>query len=176
LLNLQAANTLSERPRWVSVCIALVVCVTASAAGASLVRSLKQRPKAQAVAASTTAAPVVNVAAKKPAVEQQPAAPSSAPKVVDLESLSVERKRSTPRYVRPAPRPVPTQAAESSDEATTSSNESASTAAPSTADSPTSEASSSSSDLPAAARSNPYGSGSLIDQIKKATAEEEAGQ
>ncbi|HYQ26445.1 MAG TPA: GYF domain-containing protein, partial [Polyangiaceae bacterium] len=31
LMNLQIADTLSERPRWVSACIALLVCVTASA-------------------------------------------------------------------------------------------------------------------------------------------------
>jgi hypothetical protein len=174
LLNFQFADTLSERPRWVSACIALVVCVTASAAGASLVRSLRQRPRPQAVVATTTAAPMVNVAAQKPAVDQSPAAPSSAPKVVDVESLSVEHKRSVPRAVRVAPRPVPTLAAESSEESTPSANESA-PAAPSTPDSPASEPSNS-SDLPPAARSNPYGSGSLIDQIKKATADEESGQ
>jgi len=174
LLNFQAADTLSERPRWVSACIALVVCVTASAAGASLVRSLKQRPKVQAVAATTTAAPLVNVAAQKPAVEQPPAAPSSAPKVVDIESLSVERKRSVPRAVRVAPRPAPTLTAESSDEAATPANDPApaTAATPSTPESTASETSNS-SDLPPAARSNPYGNGSLIDQIKKATAEED---
>lgn|GEM_PF-1011242 len=176
LLNHQAADTLSERPRWLSACIALVVCVTASAAGASLVRSLKQRPKAQAVAASSTAtaAPVVNVAAQKPAVDQPQAAPSSTPRVVDVESLSVEHKRSVPRAMRVAPRPVPTQAAEASDDAAATAIDPASSApaTPPTSDSAASDTPSS-SEPPAAARSNPYGSGSLIDQIKKATAEED---
>src|SRR6478735_3484681 len=173
LLNLQAADTLSERPRWVSACIALVVCVTASAAGASLVRSLKQRPKTQALAAATATAPVVHISAVKPAVEEAQSAPSSAPHVVDVESLSVERKRAVPRTVRamPRPAPAPTQPVEADDEATPSAKDTA----PSAPESTTSEASNS-SDLPAAARSNPYGSGSLIDQIKKATADEEAGQ
>jgi len=173
LLNLQIADTLSERPRWVSACIALVVCVTASAAGASLVRSLKQRPKAQAAAAVSATAPVVHISAVKPAVEEAQSAPSSAPHVVDVESLSVERKRAVPRTVRamPRPAPAPTQPVEADDEATPSAKDTA----PSAPESTTSEASNS-SDLPAAARSNPYGSGSLIDQIKKATADEEAGQ
>jgi hypothetical protein len=171
-LNLQAADTLSERPRWVSACIALVVCVTASAAGASLVRSLKQRPKAQAAAAPPTVAPLVNVAAQKPAVEQLPPALSSAPKVVDVESLTVERKRSVPRTVRVAPRPIPTQTEESSEESASPVNESPPTT-PSTADSNGSDPSNG-SEPPPAAHSNPYGSGSLIDQIKKATAEEDA--
>lgn len=175
LFNLQIADTLSERPRWVSACIALVVCVTASAAGASLVRSLKQRPKAQAVAVSTASTPVVKVAAQKPAVEPAPPAPSSAPRVVDVESLSVERKRSVPRAVRVAPRPVPTQAEDSSEDATTSPTDSA-PPTPSTAESTAAADSSNGSELPAPARSNPYGNGSLIDQIKKATADEEAGQ
>lgn len=170
-LNHQAADTSSERPRWLSACIALVVCVTASAAGASLVRSLKQRPKAPPLAASATAAPVVKVAAQKPALEPQ-AAPSTAPTVVDLESLSVERKRSVPRAVRVAPRPVPTLTPESGDETAESAASTPATA--STADSTPSETPNS-GDAPAA-RANPYGSGSLIDQIKKATADEEAGQ
>lgn len=170
-LNLQIADTLSERPRWVSACIALVVCVTASAAGASLVRSLKQHPKAQAPAAAAPAA-VVNVAAQKPATEQPRSAPSSAPLVVDVESLSVEHKRTSPRPVRSTPKAAPAQpAAENNDESATPANDPAPSAAePAAAEAPTS------SDLPAAARSNPYGTGSLIDQIKKATADEEAGQ
>lgn len=179
LLNLQIADTLSERPRWVSACIALVVCITASAAGASLVRSFKQRPKAQATAASVAPAPVVKVAAQKPAIEQPQATASSAPRVVDVESLSVERKRAASRPWRPAPKPAPTLTAEGSEEATTSANDSASTAAASTATAApesTASESPSGSEPPAPAHSNPYGNGSLIDQIKKATADEEAGQ
>jgi len=104
------------------------------------------------------------------ASEPPHAAASSAPAVVDLESLSVEHKRTLPRAVRVAPKPVPVASSESSEEtAAAPANDSAAeaTAAPEPAKS---------SDLPAAARSNPYGSGSLIDQIKKATADEEAGQ
>jgi len=88
--------------------------------------------------------------------------------VVDLESLSVEHKRTLPRAVRVAPKPIPVEPTESSDETPPSVND---TASDSSAPEPAK-----SSDLPPATRSNPYGSGSLIDQIKKATADDEAGQ
>jgi hypothetical protein len=176
LLNLQIADTLSERPRWVSACIALVVCITASAAGASLVRSLRQHPKPQAQALPVSAAPpaVVSVAAQKPATEPPRSAPSSAPLVVDVESLSVEHKRTLPRAARVAPKPAPTLSTEASDETTPPANDPAPASA-SEAE-PDAPAAATSSEAPPAARSNPYGTGSLIDQIKKATADEEAGQ
>jgi len=167
---------LSDRPRWLSVCIALAVCITASAAGASLVRSLRTPPavgdreahqKPQALAASALPAPLVNTITEKPSEPARPVT-SSAPLVVDLESLSVEHKRAAPRAVRVVPKPVPVEPAETSDESTTPANDSA-------AESPAAETAKN-SELPAAARSNPYGSGSLIDQIKKATADEEASQ
>jgi hypothetical protein len=144
----------------------LVVCVTASAAGASLVRSLKQHRQPLALAASVT--PVVNPALASQASAQPSTAVSSAPLVVDLESLSVEPKRALPHAVRAVPKAAPTQPSATSDEATPSANESA----PESAQPETPK----SSDLPPAARTNPYGNGSLIDQIKKATADEEAGQ
>jgi hypothetical protein len=88
--------------------------------------------------------------------------------VVDLESLSVEHKHSAPRSVRAIPKLVPTETAESSEETPPQATDSApESTAPETPNS---------SDLPVPARSSPYGSGSLIDQIKKATADEEAGQ
>ncbi|HET7543616.1 MAG TPA: DUF4339 domain-containing protein [Polyangiaceae bacterium] len=176
LASLHLPESLSERPRWVSACIALVVCVTASAAGASLVHSLKQRPKSQVSAAATTLAPtanapsvqaVSNLAAAKPASPSSAAAPSSAPLVVTLESLSVERKRAPTHVVRAVAKPEAARHSENSEE-TPAANESApEPVAPETA---------TSSDAPAAARPNPYGSGSLIDQIKKATEEEEAAK
>jgi uncharacterized protein DUF4339 len=163
---LQVGESLSERPRWLSACIALLVCVTASAAGASLVRNLKQQRKPQAPPTIAAPAPVINTAAESQPSEL-PRTASSAP-VVDLESLSVEHKRTLPRAVRATPKPLPAEPSETSDQ----------TAAPS--EDSTAEASSpetaTSSEVPAAARPNPYGSGSLIDQIKKATAEDEANQ
>ena len=168
LANLHVADSLSERPRWLSACIALVVCVTASAAGASLVRSLKQSRPAQVLPASAAATPRINTPASSPAAQLPAPTASSAPRVVELESLSVERKRSAPRSVRATPKLVPTETAESSEETPPQAPVSApESSAPETPNS---------SDLPPAARSNPYGSGSLIDQIKKATADEEAGQ
>ncbi|MEI9936480.1 MAG: GYF domain-containing protein [Pseudomonadota bacterium] len=167
--SLEAAGSLSERPRWVSACIALVVCVTASAAGASLVRSLKQRQQPQGLPVRAVPAPIV-IATLSPTSEAAPAAAaaaaaSSVPLVVDLESLSVEHQRTLPRAVRATPKPAPA-AADRSDEATTNGSATESPAP----DAPKSN------DLPAAARANPYGPGSLIDQIKRATAEDEGGQ
>ncbi|HKO46280.1 MAG TPA: DUF4339 domain-containing protein [Polyangiaceae bacterium] len=174
LSSLEFEGSLSERPRWVSACIALVVCVTASAAGASLVRNWKQQKKPQALAlpVSTVTAPVLApaTASQPQAIELLHPAASSAPRVVDLESLSVERKRTLPRAQRAAPKPAPAEPTEgdSSDETATPANE----AVPESAAPETPKG----SDLPPAARANPYGSGSLIDQIKRATADEEAGQ
>jgi len=175
--SLHLPDSLSERPRWVSACIALVVCVTASAAGASLVRSLKQRPKAQAAATSTALAAVANAApvvpngsAQKPVSQPTAAATSSSPLVVTLESLSVEHKRArtpTRTVVRAIAKPAAVQPSDSEETTTPANEPAAEPAAPEAANS---------SDLPPAARSNPYGSGSLIDQIKKATENEEASQ
>lgn len=173
LLNLQIADTFAERPRWVSACIALVVCITASAAGASLVRSFKQRPKTQAVPALSRSAAATPSSTVKP-VSEPPTLPSSAPLVVDVESLSVERKHAVPRTVRATPRPVPTLSPETSEEPATSATDSATAATAATAkpETPPTEAANS-ADSPPVARPSPYGSGSLIDQIKKATADED---
>jgi hypothetical protein len=167
LANLQAADAQSERPRWVSACIALIVCITASAAGASLVRSLKQHPKSQVLPIRALPAPV-NTPVVAQRSEPPAAASSSAPLVVDLESLSVEHKHTPVRVVRATPKPAASESADTSDEATTPANDSALESTP--AETPKS------SDLPAEKRESHYGSGSLIDQIKKATADEEAGQ
>jgi hypothetical protein len=167
LASLQAAATTSERPRWLSACIALVVCVTASAAGASLVRSLKQ-PKPQAPPAITAPAPVSNTSTEKPASELPSATASSAPLVVDLESLSVEHKRTPTRAVRAAPKLAPVESTDTSEQTPAKADDAASESA--------ADETQSSSDSPAPARANPYGSGSLIDQIKKATADDEANQ
>jgi hypothetical protein len=146
----------------------LIVCVTASAAGASLVRSLKQRRRPQALPTSVLPAPIVS----GPVASQPSAPPPSAvssvrvPLVVNLESLSVEPKRRFPHAVRATPKHASEEPSASSIETPVSES------AP---ESPAQEAPKE-SELPAAARSNPYGSGSLIDQIKKATADEEAAQ
>ncbi len=166
--SLEGVESVRERPRWVSVGIALVVCVTASAAGASLVRSLKQHQKPQALATSPVSTPLVLATAANQPSELAHSVPSSAPVVVALESLSVEHKHAPARAVRAMPKLAPAAPTESSDDTTAPAAEPA-------AESPSPETPNS-SELPPAARSNPYGSGSLIDQIKKATADEEAGQ
>jgi hypothetical protein len=168
LASLQAIDTASERPRWLSACIALVVCVTASAAGASLVRSLKQ-PKPQALPVmAVPAPPVVNTITEKQPSEPPSSAASSAPLVVELESLSVEHKRTPARAVRVAPKPAPaTESTDASEQAPAKADESAESSA---------TESSSSSETPAPVRANPYGTGSLIDQMKKAAADDEANQ
>jgi len=165
--SLQGVDSISERPRWVSMGIALIVCVTASAAGASLVRSLKQQKKPQALPASAVSAAAVNASVEKQPSPLPRSVPSSAPLVVSLESLSVEHKPTQPRTVRAVPRPVPVAPLDSGDEAAEPAAESA--PEPAAQEAPASSAS-------PPARSSPYGSGSLIDQIKKATADEEAGQ
>jgi hypothetical protein len=126
------------------------------------------RQKPQALATSAAPAPVVNAIPEKQPSAPPRSAASSAPLVVDLESLSVEHKRAVPRAVRVAPKPAPVEPTDTSDETAPPAND------PEPA-SPAPEAEKS-GELPAAARSNPYGSGSLIDQIKKATADEEASQ
>ena len=173
LVAANAAGALSERPRWVSVCIALTVCVSASAAGALLVRSLRQQRLAPASAA--VAAPAIGTLAHSEPSSTPVSAPSSAPLVVDLESLSVEHKRSAPRapavVVKPAaPRTrVIHEVAPAATEATEA------TEAPEAPEA-TSPEPRKSTDATATARQSPYGSGSLIDQIKKATADDEAEQ
>jgi len=164
--SLSLSDSFRERPRWVSACIALAVCITASAAGASLVRSLRQPQKPQVLLTSALPAPVATTTSQKQPIEPPPVA--SAPRVVAVESLSVEHKRPAPRYVRVAPKPAPAEPTEADDETTTP-------AKGTSAEAPAPEAAKT-EELPAAARENPYGNGSLIDQIKRATAEEEASQ
>ena len=127
-------------------------------------RSFRQHHKPQAVPAAALTATVAPTATATVNHAPEPPQPSaSAPVVVDLESLSVEPKR-PPRAVRATPKPLAPESTEPIDRSSTPEGEPA--AEPETPKS---------SDLPPAARPNPY-SGSLIDQIKKATAEDEAGQ
>jgi len=155
----QLAESWNDRPRWVSVCIALLVCVSASAAGALLVRSIKQ-PHPPLVPTAVETAPVAAEPRSTP-VEIAPQAIPSAPRVVDLESLSVERKRPTPRYAAPVAKPAVSAPAASEEEAA----EAPDSPEPVPAD--TQKAGNS-----PAGRASPYGSGSLIDQIKRATEDE----
>ena len=139
----------TARPRWVSAGIALLVCVTASSAGALLVRTLKLHREPSSLAASAVS-PLPSATARvprKPTVAPAPVAPM----VVDLESLSVERK---PR--RAAPRALPLIAAPAP-AATTATESNASGAAAAT---PTPAPKAKNSDLPAAAPANPYTTGS----------------
>jgi hypothetical protein len=142
------------RPRWVSVGIALLLCVTAASAGAFLVRSLKLRRQPPTLASSTLGPPLVNTSAATHAIPAASPAPAN-PVVVDLESLSLEHKakRST---ARPAAMPVrkpPVVPAEPSDDSSPPASDDPE-AAPAPRQKPKN------SDLPAAAQANPYTTGS----------------
>ena len=95
---------LGQRPRWVSACIALAVCITASGSGAYLVRTLKMHRQPLVLAASAANQPLPGTTTSNHVAPLAPTAPTSAPLVVDLQSLSVEH--STPRRVA---RPVSIQ-------------------------------------------------------------------
>ena len=143
---------LGDRPRWVSACIALLICVTASGSGAFLVRSLKQRRQPLALASSVASQPSAapSVPAVGPPLAPVPAAAARQPLVVDLESLSVEHSARHPaaRWVTSAKSSVP--------DAKPPSDENAGSAQPTA----TASALPKDADLPSAARANPYTAGS----------------
>ena len=157
---------LGDRPRWVSACIALLVCVTASGSGAYLVRSLKQRQ--QPAAATSSAAPPALTSIRALDAHLKASDPSTnQPMVVDLESLSVERH--APRAVaRPA---SPASAKPATPPATEPNSDGAD---PGSSDAPvpaqTAPSKPRNSDLPSAARANPYTTGSDNSAAKKTPA------
>ncbi len=107
---------LGQRPRWVSACIALAVCITASGSGAYLVRTLKTHRQPLVAATSAADQPLPGTTTSNHVAPLAPAAPASAPLVVDLQSLSVER--SAPRRIaRPVAVPVARPAREPEPEA-----------------------------------------------------------
>ena len=143
---------LGQRPRWVSACIAVSVCLMASGSGALLVRSLKQHKQPLTL---TSNGAIPNAASGAPSASSQAdvarsAPPEHQPQIVNVESLSVERsaRRSSARAqasssVRP---PALKATVDHSDEATATSDSESSAVLQKLRD----------ADLPAAARSNPY--------------------
>ncbi|HEY5373020.1 MAG TPA: GYF domain-containing protein, partial [Polyangiaceae bacterium] len=148
----------SEQPRWLTVALAVLLCVAASGSGAFLVRSLRTHHHPLQLAPTTGSAALLTSSARP--TNEPKAAPSAepAPQVVDIASLSVERSvpRAAPRPVAVMP-PKPAQTDESSD-----SDETEPAAAAAVVD-PKPKT----SDLPAAARSNPYSGATPDDGTPK---------
>jgi hypothetical protein len=140
-----------SRPRWLSVAIAVMVCVAASGSGAFVVRALKtHRPPLSPPSSNATqpaplsvVSPAESASAPSTASRATLEGPAHRPDVVDVESLSVERK---PR--RPAAKPALLQ------EPPRTSSDDAGRVEPRIRE-PASE-NSKNAELPAAARSNPY--------------------
>lgn len=161
-----AWDWLGDQPRWVSACIALAVCIAASGSGAFLVRTLKLHR--QPLALTSTASSGLNqtlpgTPAPNHAAPLAPAPAASAPLVVDLQSLSVEHSapRRAPRPVS-VPVPKPVASAEASEPSVENSDpvDDEQNAAPSNKQK--------NSDLPNAAHSNPYTTGSADDDSSEA--------
>ncbi len=144
-----------------SVGIALLVCITASGSGALLVRSLKLRHQPVATASALSPA-LPTPRAPRTLTPPAPVTAAEQPRVVDLQSLSVERP--THRNARPSAAPVvkapssPSNAAPA-DDSTESSDDGAT--APSLA------TKLKNADLPSAARANPYTTGSVEGSADK---------
>jgi hypothetical protein len=141
-----------EKPRWITAALALLLCVSASGSGAFLVRSLRARRQPLVLSPSTE----IQAGASAIPAEAKPVsapAPSMSTRVVDINSLTIERAapRSTwhPPPVVPKAAPVPALEDESA---------AAPEAEPPAAE-PTASAQPKSDDLPAAAHANPYTTG-----------------
>jgi cytoskeletal protein RodZ len=160
-----------QRPRWLSVAIAVLLCIAASGSGAFVVRALKIRRQPLSLQPTQLSPnPTVTPTATPPVVVQTaPPAPTQSTEVVDVGSLSIERRapRAVVRVAPPAAAVTPSPAAKfleadknaentGSDEATDPTATPAPSAKKSTAD-----------DLPAAAHSNPYPTGGADDAPAK---------
>ncbi|MEO7033579.1 MAG: GYF domain-containing protein [Polyangiaceae bacterium] len=161
------AELLGERPPWRTISLALLLCIGASGSGAFLVRTLRvhRQPlilapnSAPTVAASALAGATVAASSNVRAAS----ATEPVPLVVELSSLSVEH---TPPRAPARPAVVaPVKASEPSDDNNDSAPTDPAPALPATAQKPKN------ADLPAAARANPYTTGTLDDSnAKKAPA------
>lgn len=154
----------SERPRWVTTSLALLLCVAASGSGAFLVRALKLHRQPLQLAPSTASSALLGSSGHLPAEPKTALAPEPdpAPQVVDIASLSVEHR--APRAAaRPAASTTPTKApsaVQTSDDANDSDEtEPVPAAAPTTKPK--------TSDSPAAAPLNPHASGAPDDGTAK---------
>ena len=165
-----------QRPRWLSVGIAVLVCIAASGSGAFLVRALKLRRQPLSLSPtqlSTTQAPTN----ARPSLLSTPSTtvPAALPvtaastAVVDIDSLSVERRaRRAP--VRPLAPPTPTTAvAAPSIDKNAGNADSDDVTTPAATPQPSSKKAKT-SDLPAAAHSNPYTTGTVGESPTKKAA------
>ena len=150
------------RPRWLSVGIAVFICIAASGSGAFVVRALKIRRQPLSLATTQLSAAPAPVALAAPQSAPQPAEPAAAAstEVVDIDSLSVEHRAPRaqarpPAWVAPATLGAPPNA----DNAAPGDD-----APPAPAPAPqAAPRKPRNDDLPSAAHSNPYTTGSLSD-------------
>jgi hypothetical protein len=160
-----------QRPRWLSVAIAVLLCIAASGSGAFVVRALKIRKQPlllQPTQINTSPSATSTALPRATAQAPLPAATNSTT-VVDLDSLSVERR--APRAVaRIAPPPVaapaPPAAALLRPDNSSDTSEADDNAEPAPAPQPTAKKVKA-SDLPAAAHSNPYTTGAADEAPAK---------
>jgi hypothetical protein len=149
----------TEQPRWLTVALAVLLCVAASGSGAFLVRTLRTHRQPLQLATTTGSAALLASSvhpmdAPKAAVPAEPP-----PQVVDIASLSVERSapRAAPRPVAVTPPKPPAQADDSNDSDEIEPAEAPAAVAPKPK----------TSDLPAAAHSNPSAGAALDDGTAK---------
>jgi GYF domain 2 len=149
----------SERPRWVTASLALLLCVTASSSGAFLVRALRPHRQPLQLAPSPASSALLGSSGHLPTEPKAAAAPepSPAPQVVDIASLSVEhlapRPAAHPTAIAPPKAPSAAQASDDSNDS--DETEPVPAAAPTTKPK--------NSDLPAAAPLGPHASGAPDD-------------
>jgi hypothetical protein len=167
----------TARPRWLTATLALLLYVAASGSGAFLVRALKMHRQPLQLAPSTASPAVLGSNEHQPNEPTAPvlAEPGPVPQVVDIASLSVERRapRAAARPVAIASAKAPT-AAPPSDDANDSDETEPQPAAAPTVVAPKAKT----GDLPAAAHVNPSPSGALDDGTAKkapAPSDDESG-
>jgi hypothetical protein len=159
-----------QRPRWLSISIAVLICIAASASGAVLVRALKIRRQPLSLSPTPVSAAPAVIEPKQPTLAAQPAPPevTSGTAVVDIDSLSIEHRapRVQPRAVAPAP-PVAQETVSNPDK-NSGNSDSDDNSPPPAAEPPARKAKT--QDLPAVAHSNPYTTGSTSDSATKKAA------
>jgi uncharacterized protein DUF4339 len=157
-----------QRPRWLSVGIAVLICIAASAAGAVFVRALKIRRQPLSLSPTPVSAAPAVAAPKQPTNTPPPTPPeaNSSTSVVDIDSLSVEHRapRVAPRALVPAPPAVPPSTPDIDKNAD---NSQADDTAPPPAAAQPAPRKAKSQELPSAAHSNPYTTGSSSDNAEK---------
>jgi hypothetical protein len=154
----------AQRPRWGTLGIALFICVAASGSGAFVVRALKIRrqPLSLSPTQLSSAQAMPGPAAPNTALQAALPEPATSTEIVDIDSLSVERR--APRaFARPtvpaAPTLSPAPAAAESPDNGAENAESGGTPAPAVTAQPAKKMKT--SDLPSVAHSNPYTTGAV---------------